>query len=156
MVTEELINTLAPLQPLIISGLAFGIDAIAHKAALKNSLPTIGVLAHGLDCIYPTQHTQLAKNIAREGGGLLTEFPSVTKPDKHNFPSRNRIVAGMCDATIVIETGVKGGSMITANLANTYNRDVFAFPGKITTQKAKVVTISSKTIKPYYLPMLSN
>ena len=130
IITEELICALKPLNPLIVSGLAFGIDAIAHKSALKNNLPTIGVLAHGLDCMYPSQHTQLAKNIVRESGGLLTEFSSDTKPDKHNFPSRNRVVAGMCDATIVMETGIKGGSIITANLANNYNRDVFAFPGR--------------------------
>ena len=130
IITEELVSSLHPLQPLIVSGLAFGIDAIAHKAALKNNLPTVAVLAHGLDCIYPSQHTQLAKNIIRESGGLLTEFSSATKPDKHNFPSRNRVVAGMCDATIVIETGIKGGSVITADLANAYNRDVFAIPGR--------------------------
>ena len=136
MITEELVANLSPLQPLIISGLAFGIDAVAHKTALKNNLSTVAVLAHGLDCIYPSQHTLLAKNIVRESGGLLTEFPSVTKPDKHNFPSRNRVVAGMCDATVVIETGIKGGSVITANLANTYNKDVFAYPGRITDSKS--------------------
>jgi DNA processing protein len=137
MVTEEFINTLNPLKPLIVSGLAFGIDAIAHKAALKNNLPTVAVLAHGLDCIYPSQHTLLAKNIIRESGGLLTEFSSDTKPDKHNFPSRNRVVAGMCDATIVIETGIKGGSVITADLANAYNRDVFAIPGRTSDLKSE-------------------
>jgi DNA processing protein len=112
------------------------VDAIAHKAAVKNDLPTIGVLAHGLDHIYPVEHTGLAKDMIRHGGGLLTEFRSNTKPDKHNFPTRNRVVAGMSDATIVIETGVKGGSMITAELANGYNKDVFAIPGKLTDTKS--------------------
>jgi DNA processing protein len=133
--TENLIKTLSELNVLIISGLAFGIDGIAHKAALKNNLNTVGILAHGLDTIYPHQHTGLAKEMLRQGG-LLTEFTSNTKPDKHNFPTRNRIAAGMSDATIVVETGTRGGSMITAELANGYNRDVFAFPGKTTDAKS--------------------
>jgi DNA processing protein len=134
--TEKLIADLAALNITIVSGLAYGIDAIGHKAALKNNLPTIGVLAHGLDQVYPSQHTGLARDIIKHGGGLLTEFRSNTNPDKHNFPARNRIVAGMSDATIVIETGIKGGSMITAELANGYNKDVFAFPGKVTDSKS--------------------
>lgn len=133
--TEKLIKELTAQNILIISGLAFGIDAIAHKAALKNNLQTVGVLAHGLDTIYPSEHTSLAKNMV-SNGGLLTEFASSTKPDKHNFPIRNRIVAGMSDATIVVETGIKGGSMITAELANGYGKDVFAFPGKTTDAKS--------------------
>lgn len=131
-VTEKLVKELQDTGVLVISGLAFGIDALAHKAALKHHLPTVGVLAHGLDIVYPAQHTQLAKEMIKQGGGLLTEFRSDTKPDKHNFPARNRIVAGMSDATVVVETGIKGGSMITAELANSYNKDVFAFPGKVT------------------------
>lgn len=134
-VTEELINELQSFQVLIISGLAYGIDAIAHKAAVQNNLPTIGVLAHGLDIIYPSAHAGLAKQML-QNGGLLTEFKKETLPDKHNFPRRNRIVAGMADATIVIETAIKGGSMITAELANGYNRDVFAFPGKVSDSKS--------------------
>jgi DNA processing protein len=133
--TEHLIKDLAGRDILVISGLAYGIDALAHKAALKNNLQTVGVLAHGLDQVYPPQHASLAKDILKEGG-LLTEFRSGTNPDKHNFPIRNRIVAGISDATIVIETGVKGGSMITAELANGYNKDVFAFPGKVTDSKS--------------------
>jgi DNA processing protein len=136
LVTEKLINDLAELNITVVSGLAYGIDAIGHKAALKNNLPTIGVLAHGLDQVYPLQHAGLAKDMIKQHGGLLTEFRSTTKPDKHNFPTRNRIVAGMSDATIVIETGIKGGSMITAELANGYNKDVFAFPGKVTDSKS--------------------
>jgi DNA processing protein len=134
-ITEKLIRELTNENVLVISGLAFGIDSIAHKAALKNNLPTVGVLAHGLDTIYPSEHTSLAKNMVKQGG-LLTEFISNTKPDKHNFPVRNRIVAGVSDATIIVETGIKGGSMITAELANGYNKDVFAFPGKITDSKS--------------------
>lgn len=135
-ITEKLITDLAELNVVVISGLAYGIDGIAHKASLKNNLSTIGVLAHGLDQVYPPQHAGLAKDMIRQNGGLLTEFRSNTNPDKHNFPTRNRIVAGMSDATIVIETGIKGGSMITAELANGYNKDVFAFPGKVTDSKS--------------------
>lgn len=134
-ITESIVQGLAELNVLIVSGLAFGIDAIAHKSSVANNLSTVGVLAHGLDTIYPLQHKQLAKDILLNGG-LLTEFVSNTKPDKHNFPRRNRVVAGMTDATIVIETQVKGGSMITAELAYNYNRDLFAVPGKITDTKS--------------------
>lgn len=133
---EKFIADLADKNVLIISGLAYGIDAIAHKAALKNALPTIGVLAHGLDQLYPSEHNALAKDMVRKGGGLITEFRNKTKPDKHNFPIRNRIVSGMSDAVVVVETGDKGGSMITAELANGYNRDVFAFPGRIHDSKS--------------------
>ncbi len=134
-VTEKLVADLQEQNVLILSGLAFGIDSIAHKAAIQNNLPTVGVLAHGLDTIYPSQHKSLAKDML-QNGGLLTEFSQKTKPDKHNFPRRNRIVAGMADATIVVETAIKGGSMITAELAHNYNRDVFAFPGKTTDSKS--------------------
>jgi DNA processing protein len=134
-VTEKLINDLKDLNVLIVSGLAFGIDAIAHKSALQNELETVAVLAHGLQTIYPNQHKALAKEIVQYGG-LLTELKNGEKPDKHNFPKRNRIVAGMADATVVIETAIKGGSMITAELANNYNRDVFAVPGKTTDAKS--------------------
>lgn len=134
--TERLISDLAAEAVTIVSGLAFGIDATAHRVALRSQLPTIGVLAHGLDQVYPVQHSHLAKEITASGG-LLTEFRRKTNPDKHNFPSRNRVVAGMADATIVIETGSKGGSMITAELANGYNKDVFAFPGRTTDNKSR-------------------
>ena len=130
-VTEELIKNLQQANVVIISGLAYGIDALAHKMALQYQIPTIGVLAHGLDTIYPWQHVSLAREMEKQGA-LLTEFCSKTQPDKHNFPRRNRIVAGMADATIVVETAIKGGSMITAELAFEYNRDLFAVPGKIT------------------------
>jgi DNA processing protein len=135
--TEKLVKELSSQNILVVSGMAYGIDAIAHKASIKNDLPTIGVLAHGLDQIYPPEHSNLAKDMVKHGGGLLTEFRSKTKPDKHNFPTRNRIVAGMSDATIVIETGEKGGSMITAELANGYNKDVFALPGRVNDNKSE-------------------
>ena len=135
-VTEKLIKELVAQNVLVVSGLAFGIDSIAHKAAIKNDLPTVAILAHGLDQIYPSEHSGLAKDMIKHGGGLLTEFRTNTKPDKHNFPIRNRIVAGMSDAAIIIETGIKGGSMITAELANGYNKDVFAIPGKVTDNKS--------------------
>ncbi len=135
-VTEKIVSELSVQHITIVSGLAFGVDAIAHKAAVKNNLPTIGVLAHGLNQIYPPAHAGLAKDMVKYNGGLLTEFASYSKPDKHNFPTRNRVVAGMCDAVIVIETGRKGGSMITAELANNYNKDVFAIPGKVTDLKS--------------------
>ena len=134
-VTEKLVSELKGLGVLIVSGLAFGIDAIAHKSALQNALETVAVLAHGLHTIYPPQHTLLAKDIVQQGG-LITEFRNGEKPDKHNFPKRNRIVAGMADATVVIETAIKGGSMITAELAGNYNRDVFALPGRTTDLKS--------------------
>jgi len=134
-ITEQIVRDLKDQNVLIVSGMAFGIDAIAHKAALQNGLDTVGVLAHGLDTIYPAQHTMLAKEML-QNGGLLTEFPRLTSPDKHNFPRRNRIVAGMADGTIAIETALKGGSMITAELTYNYNRDLFAVPGRVTDAKS--------------------
>jgi DNA processing protein len=128
--TEKLVKDLAENDILIVSGLAYGIDAAAHKAALKHNLPTVGVVGHGLDKVYPFDHASLAKDMVKHGGGILSEFFSGTKPDKHHFPLRNRIVAGLCDATVVVETSIKGGSMITAKLADAYNRDVFAVPGR--------------------------
>jgi len=126
----KLVADLAPHKPLIASGLAYGIDVCAHKAAIKNNLPTAGVLAHGLDRLYPAQHNNVAKQMI-ENGGLLTDFKSGTIPERENFPKRNRIVAGMADLTIVIESSKKGGSLITAYIANDYNRDVFALPGRL-------------------------
>ncbi|HEX8356403.1 MAG TPA: DNA-processing protein DprA, partial [Segetibacter sp.] len=146
LITDQLIEELQTMQVLIVSGLAYGIDALAHKAAVSHNLPTVGVLAHGLDKIYPPQHTGLAKQMLLNGG-LLTEFKKDTKADKHNFPRRNRIVAGIADCTIVIETAAKGGSMITAELANGYNRDVFAYPGKVTDSKSSGCNYLIKTNK---------
>jgi len=127
--TEGIIAGLKGMDVLLVSGLAYGIDTIAHRAALDNGIPTSAILAHGLDRIYPAANRKLA--IKMQGSGaLLTEFLSETNPDRENFPKRNRIVAGMADATLVIESAVKGGALITANIANSYNRDVFAVPGK--------------------------
>jgi DNA processing protein len=134
-ITEQIIEELSAQNVLIVSGLAFGIDSIAHKKAIAMQMPTVGVLAHGMKTIYPSQHKGLAKEML-PNGGLLTEFSQDVAADKHNFPKRNRIVAGMADATIVIETATKGGSMITAELAYNYNRDVFAVPAKITDNKS--------------------
>lgn len=120
---------------LIISGLAYGIDQIAHRNSLRFGLPTVGVLANGLDIIYPSSHTSLAREMILNGG-LITEFLSGTKPDKQNFPRRNRIVAGMCDALLVVETDIKGGSMITAEIAGGYNREIFAIPGRVHDRKS--------------------
>ncbi len=130
MICEQLIAELAGENILILSGLALGIDTLAHRAALRHGLPTVGVLAHGLDRIYPRSNRGLARQMT-EAGGLLTEFPSETNPDKPNFPRRNRIVAGMCDLVLVIETGIRGGSLITAELGNNYHRDVLAVPGRL-------------------------
>jgi len=135
MVTEQLIQTLQPYDVMIVSGLAHGIDAIAHRSALQQQLPTIGVMAHGFKTIYPHIHRSMAKEMIHQGG-LLTEFWFDELPDRHHFPQRNRIVAGISDATIVIETAIKGGSMITADLAFEYNRDVFAVPGRIYDQRS--------------------
>ncbi len=129
-VCEKITADLSAEDVLIVSGLAFGIDSIAHKASLKNNLKTVGVLAHGLDKIYPAQNKPLAKEMLLQGG-LLTDFMSGTDPDRQNFPRRNRIVAGICDALIVVESKKKGGSLITAELANGYNKDVFAIPGRV-------------------------
>lgn len=114
---------------LIVSGLAYGIDIHAHRAALQNRFKTIGILAHGLDRIYPSEHRKTAVSML-EQGGLLTEFASGTNPDRQNFVKRNRLVAGMSDAVIVIESAAKGGALITAGLAESYHRDCFAFPGR--------------------------
>lgn len=116
---------------LLISGLAYGIDGCAHRQAIDLEIPTVGVLGHGLDRIYPAQHKHLAQSMIEAKGGLLTEFFSNTNPDRENFPKRNRIVAGMSDAVVVIESDIKGGALITAELANSYNRDVFALPGRV-------------------------
>lgn len=127
---EKLISDLAPLNPIIVSGFAYGVDIVAHQAAMENNLQTIGVLAHGLNQIYPKSHSKYVAKM-EQNGGFMTEFWSISNPDKENFVKRNRIVAGMAEATIVIESAEKGGSLITANLANDYNRDVFAVPGRV-------------------------
>lgn len=127
---DELIKSFVDQNILVISGLAIGIDAQAHKKCVELKVPTVGVLGHGFDRIYPAKNKGLSEKM-RKNGGLLTEFIPGTIPDRENFPRRNRIVAGLCDATIVVESKIKGGSLITAHLANDYNRDVFAYPGSI-------------------------
>jgi DNA processing protein len=135
-VCDKIIEDLAEQNVLIISGLAFGIDTIAHKASLKNKLKTVGVMAHGLDKVYPAQNKSIAVEMLNQGG-ILTDFMSGTNPDRQNFPRRNRIVAGICDAIIVIESSAKGGSLITAELANSYNKDVFAIPGRVNDSRSE-------------------
>ncbi|QCX01811.1 DNA-protecting protein DprA [Aggregatimonas sangjinii] len=126
---EELIEALSPLNPIIVSGFAYGVDICAQRAALKHDLQTIGCLAHGLNQIYPKVHAKYTSDIEKNGG-FMTEFWSTSNPDRENFLKRNRIIAGMAEATIVIESAERGGSLVTADIANSYNRDVFAFPGR--------------------------
>lgn len=130
-ICERLVEDIAIFNPIIVSGFAYGVDIVAHKAALKNNLQTIGVLAHGLNQVYPRTHKKYVTTI-KNSGGFLTEFWSYSNPEKENFVKRNRIVAGISEATIVIESAERGGSLITALIANDYNRDVFAVPGRIT------------------------
>lgn len=128
---DEIVKELAKRhkQVLIVSGLAYGIDVSAHKAALQNDLPTVGVLGHGLSTIYPRVHTEIAQRMVNNGA-LISEFVNDVGPDKPNFVKRNRIIAGMADATLVVESATSGGALITADIANSYNRDVFALPGR--------------------------
>ena len=154
---RKLISDLAPLNPVIVSGFAYGVDILAHQLAVEFNLQTIGVVAHGLNQIYPKTHKKYVAAV-EQNGGFMTEFWSAANPDKENFVKRNRIVAGMSEATIVIESADRGGSLITANMANDYNRDVFAVPGRVTdkysqgcnnlikTQKANVLTSAADLV----------
>ena len=146
MICEELVSGLKEYDVSIISGLAFGIDVTAHRKCLVEKIPTIGVLAHGLDRIYPSQHKSTAKKMLHQGG-LITEYRSETKLIPKNFPRRNRIVAGMCDAIIVVETKQSGGSIITAQIGNDYNKDVFAVPGRLEDEYSKGCNWLIKTHK---------
>ncbi len=130
-ICDELIQQFAErnYNILVVSGLAYGIDIQAHKSALKYNIPTVGVVGHGLDRLYPSLHKDTAKKMVANGG-LVTDFISGSKIDPSNFIRRNRIIAGLADATVVVESAVKGGSLITADIASSYNRDVFAFPGR--------------------------
>lgn len=127
---ENLVRDLVPHHALIVSGLAYGIDIHAHKQALHYNLPTVGVMGSGMDVIYPGAHREIALKMMANGG-LLTEHPFGTQPDAHNFPARNRIVAALSDAVIIVEAAEKGGALITADIANSYNKDVFAMPGNV-------------------------
>lgn len=144
---DEIIAGLQKHDPLIVSGLAYGVDARAHKAALDQQLQTVGVLGHGLDRIYPPLNKPLALRMLSEAGGLLSDFVSQTLPDRENFPKRNRIIAGLADALVVVEAATTGGALITANIANSYNRDVFAVPGKTTDPYSKGCNQLIKTHK---------
>lgn len=132
----DLIQTFKGQDIQVVSGLAYGIDIEVHKACLENDIETVGVLACSLDRVYPSVHQSIAKEMLHHGG-LISEYPPFTQPDRENFPMRNRIVAGMTDATIVVESKKRGGSLITANLASDYDRDVFAFPGSIYQEYSK-------------------
>ncbi len=151
-ICEELVEGLLPYNPVIISGLAYGIDVTSHKKSLALGLETIAVLGHGLGRVYPAQHRKIAEQMV-EKGGLITEYTSEVSPERENFPMRNRIVAGLCDALIVVETAVRGGSIITAQLANSYNKDVFAVPGRI---KDKHSQGCNKLIKTNKAALLEN
>ncbi|WP_041632711.1 DNA-processing protein DprA [Maribacter sp. HTCC2170] len=154
---EKLIEDLAPLNPVIVSGFAYGVDICAQKTAIKHGLQTIGCLAHGLNQIYPKVHSKYVEEIEKNGG-FFTEFWSTSNPDRENFLKRNRIIAGMSEATIVVESAEKGGSLVTADIANSYNRDVFAVPGRaqdkyssgcnnlIKQQKAHMITSAADLI----------
>jgi DNA processing protein len=116
---------------LIVSGLAYGIDIQSHKSALRTGMPTVAVMGHGLETVYPSMHTAIAREMIENKGGLVSDFLSNSPIDRTNFLRRNRIIAGLSDATIVVESAKKGGALVTADIANSYNRDVFAFPGKV-------------------------
>lgn len=128
--TDKIVEELSSIEVTVVSGLAYGIDIQAHKASLKNHTPTYAVIAGGLDRIYPSPHKKYAEQLL-ETGGLISECPPGTKPDPHLFPSRNRIIAGLTDATIVVEAAEKGGALITASIADSYDRLVFAVPGNL-------------------------
>lgn len=159
-ICEQLISDLAPLKPVIVSGLAYGTDIIAHKAAIENNLQTVACLAHGLDQIYPKVHQKYAAAI-ENNGGFFTDFCSHNTFDRKNFLSRNRIVAGLSEATVVIESAEKGGSLVTADIAHSYDREVFAIPGRpqdkfskgcnmlIKQQKAQMITCAADLV--YFL-----
>ncbi|MBE6332970.1 MAG: DNA-protecting protein DprA [Bacteroidales bacterium] len=136
---KQLVSELKATIPniLIVSGLALGIDISAHRAALENDMTTLGIVAHGLDRIYPAAHRNVASEMIGQGGGLLTEYCTGTEPERGNFLARNRIIAGMADAILVAESRDKGGSLTTASIALDYGRDVFAFPGRATDEKSQ-------------------
>ena len=154
---EKLIEDLSPLDPIIVSGFAYGVDICAQKTAIKHGLQTIGCLAHGLNQIYPKVHSKFVPDVVKNGG-FVTEFWSSSNPDRENFLKRNRIIAGMTEATIVVESAEKGGSLVTADIANSYNREVFAVPGRaqdkyssgcnnlIKQQKAHMITSAADLI----------
>jgi DNA processing protein len=132
----ELVEGLKEVNATIVSGLAYGIDIVAHRAALKQDMPTVGCVAHGLDKLYPGEHAATAKDML-EQGALVSELPSGSTFAPGNFPARNRVIAGLSDCTVVVESGPKGGSLITADIANSYDREVFAYPGRPTDPRSE-------------------
>ncbi len=152
---REIVEGLIPHNALVVSGLAYGVDACAHKTALDNNLQTVGVLGHGLDKIYPPLHQNLARKIINQGA-LITDFITETKPDRENFPKRNRIIAGICDAVVVIEAAITGGALITANIANSYNRDVFALPGRTSDPYSKGCNMLIRINKAHLIEKIEN
>lgn len=153
--TDKIISQLQEHKTLIVSGLAYGIDISAHRAALKYNLPTVGVMANGLDTVYPSRHSSTAQAMT-EYGGLISENTFGSKPDAPKFPARNRIIAGMCDALIVVEAAEKGGALITAEIANSYNKDVFAIPGNINRPYSKGCNKLIKEHKAVFLSEVSD
>ena len=145
-ITRKIVEDLTAQSIIVVSGLAYGVDVAAHQAALDCKLKTVGVLAHGLNQIYPSQHTAIAKKML-EHGGLLTEYHSQIEVHPSNFPQRNRIVAGLCDAVVIVESDIKGGAVITANIANSYNKDVFAVPGRVGDKYSSGCNFLIKTYK---------
>lgn len=135
-VTEAIIKDLVPYTPLVVSGLAYGVDIAAHRACLRHQLPTVGVMASGLDVIYPAVHKKTAQEM-QQNGGLITENALATKPDFNRFPARNRIIAGLSDVTIVVESARRGGSLITVEYAQNYHREVFAVPGNLSSEQSE-------------------
>ncbi|MGB7392943.1 MAG: DNA-processing protein DprA [Pricia sp.] len=154
---ERFIEDIAPLNPVIVSGFAYGVDITAQKAAIKHGLQTIGCLAHGLNQMYPKVHSKYIKDIEKNGG-FFTEFQSTSHPEREHFLRRNRIIAGMSEATVVVESAERGGSLVTADIANSYDRDVFAVPGRtrdkystgcnnlIKQQKAHLITCAADLV----------
>lgn len=154
---EQFIEDIAPLNPIIVSGFAYGVDIAIQKAAINHGLQTIGCLAHGLNQTYPKAHKKYVSSV-QNNGGFLTEFWSTSNPERENFLKRNRIIAGMAEATVVVESAEKGGSLVTADIAHSYNRDVFAVPGRATDvysrgcntlikqQKAQLITSAADVI----------
>ena len=153
--TKEFVQELAKHNVLLVSGLAYGIDICAHKSALEFGIPTIGVLGHGLDRIYPAKHSEFAKEMIHHGA-LVSEFTSGNKPSRENFPKRNRIVAGMSDAIIVVEARKRGGALITADLGVQYNRDVFALPGNYRQQSSEGCNHLIKSTKAHLIETISD
>ncbi|WP_459210304.1 DNA-processing protein DprA [Aquimarina rhabdastrellae] len=152
---EQLIEEISVLNPVIVSGFAYGIDITAHKAAIKNNLQTIGCLAHGLNQIYPKAHAAYVNEVL-SNGGFFTDFWSTDVFDRKNFLGRNRIIAGLSEATIVIESAEKGGSLVTAQMANSYHREVFAVPGRNTDSMSKGCNTLIKTQQAHLLTSVSD